>query len=329
MADHPSLEAIRTHQAHITEAIDHEEYKFAKISITGENFIILLNRLFDCINFLLIIFLILFIIANKQNFNPFPFEVNDVNSWLYQIAQVTFIASYWTTNILALRILLIFGFVIFIVEFTRISISIDFLIYTLLAIFINFKQIVVLLYKQRPIIFDEYREQIYEELFDCFMERNEFKLLTKHSLLRDLQKGSCYAHANDKCQNLTILLKGKMQLLKPVNNDIEPSVSSISEEGRPLDAYIDVNEFIDSAEWLLREMHKDDEAQTFRKRKKRVRRGMRFNYSIKAVEDCKYMFWPRELILDTLEKYPDLKPKLTAVLGLDVSHKVFQHNSVY
>ena len=279
-------------------SINDDDDVFTRFSITSETFIIVSNRIFDLFNGILVFILIMFLIADINQYNFFPFKINEANTWLYQITQIIFIISYWTKNILTLRTLLIFGNVLFIVTFTLKSISVDFLIYSMLAITFNLKNIFELLYKKRPIIFDKYREQIYQEMFVNFMERDEFALLTKSSLIRDLQPNSNYCHIGDKCNNLSILVFGKLQVK---GKDPEKKI------------FIEENEFIDSAEWVLRNSN--------------IKKGKRFNYNIVACEKSKYIFWPREILLEKLKDEPELGAKLMGALGLDVSHKVFSHNS--
>ncbi len=279
----------------ISSAYDDETFN---VSINSEEFIKITNRLFDIINGILVFILILFLIADQYNYNFFPFEIDKAFSWWYQIAQIFFILSYWTTDILILRILIICGYILFIIAF-RSSIAIDFLIYSTVAILINLQNIFELLYKKRPIMFDEYREKIYKELFINFMNRDEFSILSKNSLLRDLQPNAFYCHQGDKCNSLSILVFGKLQIIK------------INDESQ---IFIQENEFIDSAEWILRQQSHSN-------------KGKRFKYSVKAIEKCKMIYWPREILLEQLNNKPDLEAKLLGALGLDVSHKVFNNNS--
>lgn len=282
--------------SHISISSAYEDETF-NVSINSEEFIKITNRLFDIINGILVFTLILFLIADQYNYNFFPFEIDKAFSWWYQIAQIFFIASYWTTNILILRTLIIFGYLLFIIAFSE-TVAIDFLIYSLIAMIINLQNIFELLYKKRPIIFDEYREQIYKELFVNFMNRDEFSILCKNSLLRDLQVNAFYCHRGDKCNSLSILVFGKLQIIK------------INDESQ---IFIQENEFIDSAEWILRKSNSN--------------KGKRFKYSVKAIEKCKMIYWPREILLEKLNNKPELEAKLLGALGLDVSHKVFNNNS--
>lgn len=276
-----------------------DDDKFAIFTINSELFINISNRIFDTLHSILFFILLCFLISNSLDYNLFPFEVNDANSWLYQLAQFIFLISFWAKEILILRILLICGYLLFIITFSNDSISIDFLVYSIISITLNLKNIFELLYRKRKITFDTYREQIYEEMFSNFMKRDEFLILSKLSLIRDLQPGAHYCHIGDKSNNLAILLNGKLQLIgKDPNKQI----------------FIEDNEFIDSAEWILRNSNSN--------------KGKRFNYNIKAINKSTYLFWPREILLEKLKEHPELHDKLLGVLGLDVSHKILLFKSL-
>lgn len=276
-----------------------DDDKFAIFTINSELFINISNRIFDVLHGILLFLLIVFLISDGLDYKLFPFEVSEANYWLYQIAQSIFLISFWAKNILLLRVLLICGYLLFIITFSRDSISIDFLIYSTISITINLKNIFELLYKKRKIEFDTYREQIYDEMFCKFMTRDEFLILAKISLIRDLQPNAHYCHIGDKSNNLAILICGKLRV---ISKDPDKEI------------YIEDNEFIDSAEWILRNSNSQ--------------KGKRFNYNIKAINKSTYMFWPRELLLEKLNEFPELKDKLMGALGLDVSHKILNYKSL-
>ena len=49
---------------------------------------------------------------------------------------------------------------------------------------------------------------------------------------------------------------------------------------------------------------------------------------IKAVNKSTYMFWPREILIEKINEYPEIRDKLMGALGLDVSHKIFTFKSL-
>ena len=284
----------------------HNEKEFIKLTITSERFVKIADKVFHSIMTISFFLLISYWAADFDDYNFFPFNIAKTNNAWYYLAQIAFLMSYLMTNTLILRIIAILGYVLFIVwSFSvldmEVGVSMDFLLFTNINIFINLKKIIELLYEKRPIEFDPFREKIYQAIFKTIMTRNEFQKFTKNSLLRDLQKGSFYCRAGDRCVNLSILIFGKLQIF----TDNEDSK-----------IYIDQDEFIDSAEWILLQSG-------YKKR------GKRFNYSVIARDDCKYLTWPREILNEVLKENEDLEQKLTAILGIDVSNKMFSHSSLF
>ena len=289
---------------HTEHEEDDKEYY---VRITQESCLKLIHKTFDS---MLVIgaFLILCLWISYNRFNFFPFKINKLNNWWYQLGQLTFIMSYWTTNILLLRILLIVGYLFFVISTTVLGgiPSMDFYLFTYIYFIINLKKIMELMYSKRPIVFDEYREQIYEHVFEGIMTKSEFEELSKTALIRELPKGGFYCKIRDRCNNLSILVKGRLRIFKNSEN-IKTT-------------FIEENEFIDSAEWLLKHSKKNKIKQD---------KGRRFNYYMKADDKCIYLTWPREILFEILKENEDLQTKLKGALGLDVSHKLFNNSSLY
>lgn len=292
------------------------------VSISRENFMLLLDKGSDALMVIGLFLLITFWISDGTNYNVFPFEINRANNAWYQIGQVLFLGSYWTTNILLLRLLIILGYFFFIIW--SISVggkpSMDFYLFTYIYVLINIKKILELLYKKRPIIFDELKEQIYLNTFEGFMERDDFKELAKTSLIRELPKGGFYCKIKDRCNNLSILIKGRIRVFKNSEN-IKCS-------------FINENDFIDSAEWLLKYQtnkvkQNSSKIQSKLKLPPRKPKGRRFNYYMKADDECIYLTWPREILYEQLKLNPELEQKLNGALGIDVSYKLFNNSSLY
>jgi hypothetical protein len=262
---------------------------------------ILLNTIFNILLTILIFILFMYLISCIYNYNFFPFNIEKPQNYIYHIAQFVGLSSIAMKNILILRILSITSSVFYILWSVMFfdNISIDFFVYTAIYITINLKQIMKLLYEKRIIYFDQYREQIYINIFEGILNRSEFQKLIKISFIRELPKDSYYCRTNDKCTSLSILIKGELKKFKNKDN----SSSRILE-----------NEFIDSSEFLLNRSQNKN------------KRGKRFNSNLVAVEKCLYLTWPREILLDILKKNPLLENKLQGVLGIDVSDKLFNDN---
>lgn len=304
---------------------DEEDDNDFSVKITQETFIFLLEKGSDALMVIGIFLLICFWISDSLDYNFFPFDVNKASNLWYQFAQLIFLASYWTTKILLLRILGILGYLFFIIWSISVggAPSIDFYLFTYINILINFKKIIELLYKKRPIIFDDLREQIYVNTFEGFMDRNEYKELINTSLIRELPRGGFYCKIKDRCNNLSLLIKGRIRVFKN-NENIKTT-------------FINENEFIDSAEWLLKYQNQEtklqkaqaNKSQSKLKMPSRKPRGRRFNYFMKADDECIYLTWPREILREQLKLAPELEQKLNGALGIDVSYKLFNNSFLY
>ena len=289
---------------------DIDEKEFTKLSIHSEKFI---NNLNLCFNIVLAygIAALFFIIIGTGllDHNFLPFEIQSVSSWATQIGYCIFLASYWTSNMILLRIMTIVGYIFFTLSafLGDLTPYMDVLTWTFIFVALNLQQIIKLFYDKRPIVFDAFREKIYVSMFDGIMTRADFKSLTKNSLLRDLSKDRFYSKEGDRCSNLSILIYGKMKIIYPKKKKIYNDSLYDDEEDHSSTVFIRDNEFIDSPQWMLR---------------KNKRKGKRFTYSIMAQTDCKYLTWSREFLIELLEKYPDLEQPLLGALGIDVSGKV-------
>ena len=301
---------------------DEDEQDEHVVRFTPELFILLLNKLTESLLIIGVFLLVIFLISDSYHYNFFPFKINNANGWMYQGAQIIGLVSYAMSNIIILRILSILSYALFIIWTLSIgdTPSIDYFLFTYMNVVINIKKIAELIYRKRKITFDDLREQIYVNTFSGFMSRDEFKELTNTALIRELPKGAFYCKLKDKCNSLSILIDGRIRVYKNSEN-IKTT-------------FINENEFIDSAEWLLRYQNKPEESKTSTSNKKikiipKKPRGKRFNYFMKADDDCIYMTWPREILREQMKKNSDLEQKLTGILGIDVSTKLFNNASLY
>ena len=293
---------------------DIDEKEFTKFSIHSEKFVSILNKIFLLLISYGFLILIVVLFSAIYNYNAFPFQIQETSHWATQLGYVVFFASYWTTNVMLLRILVIVGYIFFTLSSFLGSTTpyMDVLSWTYIFVMINIQQIITLLYDNRPIVFDPFREKIYVNMFKGIMKRSDFKTLTKNSLLRDLDKNRFYAKTGDRCSSLSILVYGKMKVYNGNNilDEDEENVDLYDNTSSQKEIYIDEDEFIDSSQWMLRNNTKNKN------------KGKRFTYSMKAVTTCKYLTWPREILQETLEKYPTLEQPLLGALGIDVSGKV-------
>ena len=303
-------------------SFEDELNEIGNVQLTQEKFVLILNRITESLLAICGFLLSSFLIGDRYRYNPFPWDVNEASNILYQCGQLLFLLSYWSTNILLLRIMTIIAYAFFIMWAisTGDKPSMDFYLYTIIFVILNIRKIVELLYKKRKIVFDDLREQIYVNTFKGFMTRNEFKDLVNISLMREITKNAFYSKVNDKCNNLSILIKGKLRVYKTDEN------SKMT--------YINENEFIDSAEWLLRYQNhrlmnqKKDNKENKEEKKIKKNLGKRFNHYIKAEYNCIYLTWPIEILKEFLKDNMEMEQKITGVLGVDVSTKLFGNSAL-
>jgi hypothetical protein len=152
------------------------------------------------------------------------------------------------------------------------------------------KHVLIICYNKRHIIFDNDYEKVYKRIFRKLMIRSVYQKLIMNSLIRIINQDRYYVKNGDMCNNLTILISGKMR-----KTDKQNKVS-----------YVKECSFIDSPEFIMR----------------KYRAGQVFNISFYAETECKIIIWSRETINQILDKNKELNSLLLASLGIDVSHKV-------
>lgn len=249
--------------------------------------------LFGSFSLILVIVLLSDLKPEMIPFSIVPIEFNKKDNLARQLSIFFTFISFITENMLLMRIVLCLSFGIGIIAnfLTPPPVNLSFVIWNFLILLINLKHVSIICYSKRHITFDESREIIYTTIFQKLMSRNDYQRLMKNSLIRMIRKGRHYVNIEDSCDNLTILISGKMK-----KTDKKNKVSLVKEIT-----------FIDSPEFIMR--------------KKSY--GQKFNISFYAETDCQILLWPREMINDLLNKDKQLNSVLLAALGIDVSYKVF------
>ena len=247
--------------------------------------------------------ILLLIVVLFSDLNPsiIPFEIariefnSTVNLTQEMSIFFTFL-SFVTSNILFMRIVLIFSFGIGICSMILAPPppNLAFIMWYILVLLINIKHSLQIIYNKRNIKFDENNEQIYNKIFRKLMSKNDFQILMTNSLIRIVKKNTYYINLGDSCSNLSILLFGEM--IKTDQNGKQTLVK--------------VNSFIDSPEFIMR----------------KYKVGQVFTISFYAKTECKIVIWPREMLEITLKKNKDLYNKLLAALGIDVSNKFIAYS---
>uniref|UniRef100_A0A3B3VMB0 Popeye domain cAMP effector 1 n=1 Tax=Poecilia latipinna TaxID=48699 RepID=A0A3B3VMB0_9TELE len=190
------------------------------------------------------------------------------------------------------------GCSLFIVWATLYRCNLDVMVWNVVFLVVNFMHLFFLLYKRRPIKIDRELRAVYKRMFEpLHVQEALFQRLTgQFCTIQTLKKGQAYA-AEDKTsvdERLSILLKGKMK---------------VSYRGHFLHN-IYTNSFIDSPEFRSTEMH----------------RGEKFQVTIVAEENCKFLCWSRERLTYFLESDTFLNEVFKYLIGKDITNKLYTLN---
>jgi CRP-like cAMP-binding protein len=238
-----------------------------------------------------------------------------------------------------------FWFVIWAASYQPLPLA-DTVFWNFASMIINIKMAFEIFYAKRPIVFSEELEKVYTGIFEGIMSRAAFRTLSKAGLVRDLAQGRFYAVQGDTISNLSILIEGQIQVLKhkelreysvlktsfvgarkDQNEEEMKEITGKSDAKRNLPkvrendinslenleaayAFISALDFIDSPEWFMKQSNE----------------AKKFQVSLQATIDCKYLMWPAETLADILSSNPDIKTPLLGVLGIDVSRKIFHQD---
>ncbi|KAL7874433.1 hypothetical protein SRHO_G00054030 [Serrasalmus rhombeus] len=197
-----------------------------------------------------------------------------------------------------LELLLMTGCCLFITWATLYRCTLDVLVWNAVFLLVNFMHFFFLLYKRRPIKIDRELRSVYKRMFEPLHVREAlFQRLTgQFCTIQTLKKGQVYA-AEDKTsvdERLSILLKGKMK---------------VSYRGHFLHN-IYTNAFIDSPEFRSTQMN----------------RGEKFQVTITAEENCKFLCWSRERLTYFLESDSFLNEVFRYLIGKDITNKLYSLN---
>lgn len=201
-------------------------------------------------------------------------------------------------HMILLRVFLMTGCGLFIVWAALYRCNLDVMVWNLVFLVVNFMHLFFLLYKRRPIKIDRELRSVYKRMFEpLHVQEALFQRLTgQFCTIQTLKKGQAYA-AEDKTsvdERLSILLKGKMK---------------VSYRGHFLHN-IYTNSFIDSPEFRSTAMH----------------RGEKFQVTIMAEENCKFLCWSRERLTYFLESDTFLNEVFRYLIGKDITNKLYSLN---
>ncbi|XP_068533916.1 blood vessel epicardial substance isoform X3 [Anas acuta] len=248
-------------------------------------------------------------IPDLKNATLVPFNETACENWkeihhlVFHVANICFavglvIPTTLNFHMIFLRGLLTIGCALFIIWATLYRCALDIMIWNSVFLVVNLLHFIYLVYKRRPIKIEKELSSLYKRMFEPLHVPPElFQRLTgQFCNIQTLKTGQAYA-AEDKTSvddRLSILLKGKMK---------------VSYRGHFLHNIYPCA-FIDSPEFRSTQMN----------------RGEKFQVTIVADDNCKFLCWSRERLTYFLESEPFLYEIFKYLIGKDITNKLYSLN---
>ncbi|XP_077159218.1 popeye domain-containing protein 1-like isoform X3 [Paroedura picta] len=227
----------------------------------------------------------------------------EIHHLVFHMANICFaiglvIPTTFNLHMIVLRAMLTIGCALFIIWATLFRCALDIMVWNAVFLLVNVLHFIYLVYKKRPIKIDKELSSLYKRMFEpLHVPPEQFQRLTgQFCNIQTLKTGQAYA-AEDKTSvddRLSILLKGKMK---------------VSYRGHFLHNIYPCA-FIDSPEFRSTQMN----------------RGEKFQVSITADDNCKFLCWSRERLTFFLESEPFLFEIFKHLIGKDITNKLYSLN---
>ncbi|XP_075409862.1 popeye domain-containing protein 1 [Tenrec ecaudatus] len=227
----------------------------------------------------------------------------EVHHLVFHVANICFaiglvIPTTVPFHMILLRGMLTLGCTLSIVWATLYRCALDVMIWNSVFLGVNVLHLSYLLYMKRPVKIEKELHGAYRRLFEPLrVSPDLFRRLTgQFCIIQTLKKGQTYA-LEDKTSvddRLSILLKGKMK---------------VSYRGHFLHNIYPCA-FIDSPEFRSTQMHKDE----------------KFQVTIIADDNCRFLCWSRERLTYFLESEPFLYEIFRYLIGKDITNKLYSLN---
>ncbi|XP_069743565.1 blood vessel epicardial substance isoform X1 [Narcine bancroftii] len=227
----------------------------------------------------------------------------EIHHLIFHLANICFaigllIPTTVKSHMILLRGMLTAGCALFIAWAVFYRCALDIVIWNSLFLVLNMMHLIYLLYKRRPIKINKELKVLYRKMFEpLHVPPDLFQRLTgQFCSIRTLKKDQTYA-AEDKTSvddRLSVLLKGKMK---------------VSYRGHFLHN-IYPTAFIDSPEFRSTQLNK----------------GEKFQVTIVAEDNCKFLCWSRERLTFFLETESFLHEVFKYLIGKDITNKLYSLN---
>ncbi|XP_032877982.1 uncharacterized protein LOC116973784 [Amblyraja radiata] len=240
---------------------------------------------------------------------PFSAGMESCDNWkeiqhlIFHLANICFavglvIPTTVKVHMILLRGMLSIGCALFIAWAALYRCALDIIIWNSLFLILNMMHCIYLIYKRRPIKLDKELKALYRRMFEpLHVPPDLFQRLTgQFCSIMTLTKDQTYA-AEDKTSvddRLSILLKGKMK---------------VSYRGHFLHN-IYPTAFIDSPEFRSTQLNK----------------GEKFQVTVVAEDNCRFLCWSRERLTFFLETESFLHEVFKYLIGKDITNKLYSLN---
>eukprot|EP01084_Bolivina_argentea_P279060 477025_1 len=284
-------------------------------------YVILCNAVIACV---LLIVSRVFSYASTAQTNLFHSNIFMSDSPpLLLTANIVMMISYSLENFLALRVCLAIGCTCFAFwGLTNDPLLLDTAMFNTVMMLLNVHHAVILAYHHRHIEFEACWEQIYVEVFEGYLNRVNFNKLVDISYQRKLKKGEIFKKKEDEITSLCCLTSGRIKVVREHEKMYAPKRKDSSGQLLKIEGDIGYflrdphfvnlchkNHFIEAPQWVHANLKP---------------RGHRFSVSFVAVDDCEYIKWPKENLIDLIEQNPDIYHALSGVLGLHTAYALLK-----
>ncbi|KAL1497062.1 hypothetical protein ABEB36_008087 [Hypothenemus hampei] len=221
---------------------------------------------------------------------------------LFQTANFFFAAAFlvpgsFKQSVLLVRALLSFGYFFLAIWGGLEVCAPDVLLWNIIIVILNCTHTALLTWRFLPSTLTLDLTELYIKVFKPLrVSKKHFKELVKEANVENLECGDIYAVENSSPadERLSILLKGRMRV---TCDDTHLH-------------FINQHQFVDSPEWEANHQQSDD----------------LFQVTITAEEDCIYLCWSRMKLERVLRHRPMLKTVLDAIIGKDITQKLYALN---
>lgn len=240
---------------------------------------------------------------------PVPSNETTCENWreihhlVFHVANIFFAVGLVIPTTIQLHMILLrgmftIGCTLYIIWATLYRCALDIVIWNSVFLGVNILHLSYLVYKKRPVKIEKELSGIYRRLFEPLrVPPDLFRRLTgQFCMIQTLKKGQTYAVEDQTSvdERLSILLKGKMK---------------VSYRGHFLHNIYPCA-FIDSPEFRATQMHK----------------GEKFQVTIIADDNCRFLCWSRERLTYYLESEPFLYEIFRYLIGKDITNKLYSLN---